>query len=384
MSGLRTLVLTNLFPNPLQPHRATFNRQQFGALARRQPVEVIAPVAWVDEVRLRVKAGGRLPARRRGAVDGIPVEYPRYLYPPLVCRHWYGHFFRASVRFAFWRAVRRFRPEVVLAAWAYPDGWGAVELGRQAGLPVVVKVHGSDVLELPLHPGRRARTADALCRADGVVAVSRHLAVRVAELGVDPQRIRVIYDGVDGAAFRAGDRDKARARLGLPAGRHALCVANLVPVKGHAVLLDALARLKARGAEVTCHLIGDGPLRSALAARAAELGLGDSVRLVGAVAHERLPDWFRAADVFVLASRSEGVPCVLLEALACGTPFVASAVGGIPEIAHLGLSALVPPGDAGRLADEVGRALAAPPPRPPVSPVRGHAAAAAELASFLA
>jgi glycosyltransferase involved in cell wall biosynthesis len=99
--------------------------------------------------------------------------------------------------------------------------------------------------------------------------------------------------------------------------------------------------------------VGDGPLRGALEAAAADRGLADAVSFVGAQPHERLPDWYRAADLTVLPSRSEGLPNVLRESLACGTPFVASRVGGIPEIAEEGSSLLVAPGDPEALAGAI-------------------------------
>src|SRR5207248_616882 len=105
-------------------------------------------------------------------------------------------------------------------------------------------------------------------------------------------------------------------------------------------------------------LVGDGPLRSRLEAERAARGLAETVSFAGAVAHDRLQPWYRAADRFVLPSLSEGVPNVLREALACGTPFVASRVGGIPELAADGASLLVPPGDAAALAEALARALA--------------------------
>jgi glycosyltransferase involved in cell wall biosynthesis len=110
-------------------------------------------------------------------------------------------------------------------------------------------------------------------------------------------------------------------------------------------------------------------------------GLQGRVQLVGALPHHSLGDWFRAASIFVLPSYSEGVPCVLLEAAACGTPFVASRVGGIPEIAHLGVNLLVPPGDARALADALRHFLTTdgPAPMKPVVPMRDHAQAASEL-----
>src|SRR5205807_2497244 len=84
---MRTLVLTNLYPNPFQPTRATFNRQQLRALAARHPVEVISPIAWADELAARWKGHPSLPRDRRVVCDGIPVEHPRYLYTPKVLRH---------------------------------------------------------------------------------------------------------------------------------------------------------------------------------------------------------------------------------------------------------------------------------------------------------
>ncbi|MBY0527655.1 MAG: glycosyltransferase [Gemmataceae bacterium] len=351
----RILALTNLFPNPLQPYRAAYNRDLVRALAACQPLALVAPILWTDELTALWR-GGVTPLRDRFTIhDGLFVEHPRYFYPPKVLRHWYGHFYRWSVQKAFDRTVARFHPDVVFAPWAYPDGWAAIELGRRAGLPVVIKVHGSDVMLLSSFPGRRRRTVEALRAADGVVTVSRDLAERVINLGADPGRVRVVYGGVDSSRFHPGSRAEARARLGLPAGGPVLLfVGNLVSVKGLEVLLEACTMLRAVGVRFTCCLVGDGPLRASLQRQIKRQGLETQVQLMGPRPHDQLPDWFRAADLFALPSRSEGVPTVLLEAAACGTPFAASRVGGIPEVAPFGTSCLVPPGDAAALA----RALA--------------------------
>jgi glycosyltransferase involved in cell wall biosynthesis len=162
-----------------------------------------------------------------------------------------------------------------------------------------------------------------------------------------------------------------------------LFVGNLLPVKGVDVLIDAISRLDERDRRARCYLIGQGPLRETLRQHIARLGLTDRVTLVGPVLHADLPDWFRAADVFVLPSHSEGVPCVLLEAAACQTPFVASRVGGIPEIAHLNHGEMVPPGNAATLADAIARVLATPAARGRDDAYdRSHADAAGEIADF--
>ena len=362
---MRVLALTNLYPNPYEPNRASFNRQKLRLLADRHPLAIIAPIAWAEELSARWRGGARLPQQRRVRCDEITVDHPPYFYPPKILRGWYGQFYRWSVRPAFVRALDEFHPDLVFAPWAYPDGWAAVELGHRAGLPVVIMVHGSDILRLHLHPGRRRGTIEALRRAEGVVAVSQDLADQVIGLGVDPRRVRVVYDGVDAGLFSPGPAEAARARLGLPGeGPVLLFIGNLVPVKGLDVLVEACARLAGAGAGFTCYLIGQGPLRSRLERQVARLGLEGRVKLMGPRPHHLLPDWYRSATAFVLPSHSEGVPSVLLEAAACGTPFVASRVGGIPEIAHLGVSQLVPPGDAELLARAIGNAIERPSERP--------------------
>jgi glycosyltransferase involved in cell wall biosynthesis len=282
-----------------------------------------------------------------------------------------------SIRSAFDRAVRELRPQIVLASWAYPDAWAAWKLARGANLPLVAKVHGSDVLLLA-KGARRQRTLEALSGADAVIAVSRQLAARTAELGVEPSRLHVVYNGVDTTLFTPGDARAARAGLKLSAEPLVLFVGNLAPVKGLNVLIDACALLRDRGVRFECRLIGQGPLRRALSRRIQTAGLAQLVQLHGPCRLAELPDWYRAASVLALPSFSEGVPNVILEARACGTPVVASRVGGIPEILD---ASLVPPNDAGALADSIERAIR----RPNVSsrPLRNWADSAAQLGGIL-
>jgi glycosyltransferase involved in cell wall biosynthesis len=380
---MRVLAMTNLYPNPFQPNRATFNRHQFRILAERHPVRVIAPILWTDERAARRNGHPPLPPDRRVMLDGLTVDHPRYVYTPKVGRRWYGRWFAWSVRKAFETAVVEHRPDVVLAPWAYPDGWAAVRLARRFNLPVVIQCHGSDVLALDQHPARKRLTAEAVAAAAGVVAVSRDIADHLAALGVPADRVRVILDGVDRSVFCPGDQAEARRRVGVSPGEPMLLfVGGLLPVKAVDVLLNAAARLVADGTPVRLLVIGDGPQRTKLQSLAAELGLGERVRFVGAIPHADLPDWYRAADLFVLPSHSEGVPNVLLEASACGTPWVASNVGGIPEIAHLGVSRRVPPNRPEELANAIRDALAASPSPHPPGPKSRHEAVD-ELIDFL-
>jgi glycosyltransferase involved in cell wall biosynthesis len=347
---MRILILSSLYPNRWQPHRAEFNRQQFAALADNREVRLIAPIAWTAQLRR--------PKQQPVLRDGLVVDHPRFVYPPKIMRSWHGACYLRSVQHAFDRAVREFQPQVVLASWAYPDAWAALKLARAANLPLVAKVHGSDVLLMDAAGARRRQIIEALTGADAVIAVSRQLAERTAALGVNPARLHVVYNGVDTTLFKPGSSEEARAKLKLSAEPLVLFVGNLAPVKALHVLIGACGLLRDRCVRFQCRLIGQGALRGALTRQIQDAGLSEMVQLPGPCRLQDLPDWYHAANVLVLPSLSEGVPNVILEAQACGTPVVASRVGGIPEI--LDDASLVPPNDAPALADAIERTLQRP------------------------
>ena len=383
---MRILTLTNLYPNPYQPQRGTFNRQQLRGLAAAHQVRVISPLAWTDELPARWRTGTRMPCGRRSKLDGISVEYPQYFYPPKCFRACYGDCYAACVRPTFNRLLADSRPDIIYAPWTYPDGWAAVQLGHAAGLPVVIKVHGSDFLLLDEYPARRGRTLEALKAADGIIAVSADLRRRMIQAGIDGSKIEVIYDGVDRDMFCPGSCDEARTQLGVAsAARVILFIGNLVKVKGIDVLIEAFGLLQSDCPDAICYLIGHGKLRRSLERQIKKKQLGAKIRLLGGRPHAELPNWYRAADLFVLPSHSEGVPCVLLEAAACGTPFVASSVGGIPEISHLGSNRLVPPGDPQMLRDAMQQMLSDPLPSQSTNTecVRDMSAAVAQIENCL-
>jgi glycosyltransferase involved in cell wall biosynthesis len=356
---MRLLVIANAFPNPIQPTKGIFNGSLVRELARAHDITVVSPILWTDEWRAGRAARERLGPGRAAVLDGVDVHYPRYYYSPKVLRGLYGWYMWCSVRGTVRRLVRERRPDVVLGHWAHPDGAVAVRAGRLAGAPVAVLLGGSDILLLGRNRWRRRCITRVLRDADAVVTVSRDLRQKVADLGIPLAKVHLVYRGVDVDLFCPGDRATARKRLRVPpAARVLLWVGRMVPVKGLEVLLEACTRLQTRGEAFHLYLVGDGPLRKGLEQEARRLGLAGSVSFLGARPQEELPGWYRAADLTVLPSHSEGVPNVLRESLACGTPFVATDVGGVAEIPAGPPSRLVPPGDAEALAGALARALA--------------------------
>ena len=347
---MRIVFFSLSYPTPWQPSAAAFNRAMVRALGEHHDVRVVAPVPWTQRL-------GRKPP---GRDDEPGVAHPLYLYPPKLAPHRLDAFLRMSCRSVLRRLAREFAPDVYLAYWAHPDGEVALRAAREAGRPCVVIVGGSDVRLLAGETRRRDAIRRVLTGADAVLTVGADLRERVIEMGVAADRVTAFWRGVDTGTFHPGDRRAARARLGLADGRLALWVGRMVPVKGLDVLLSAWPSVVRSRPDARLCLVGSGPELGRLSRLAERAGLAGTVVLPGSRPQEELADWYRAADVTVLPSRSEGIPNVLLESLACGTPFVASDLVGVREIGPCDGCDRVPPGDSGALAEALRRRLEAP------------------------
>jgi glycosyltransferase involved in cell wall biosynthesis len=251
--------------------------------------------------------------------------------------------------------------------------------------PLVVHFHGPWADEA-VAAGRRSRTAALLRRrlertvyrrAQAVVVLSEAFrGLLVERYDVSPERIHVIAPGVDLERFTPGARAEARGTLGLPRDAWVVVtVRRVVERMGLDVLVDACAALPRDGPEPLLIVAGEGPARTGLERRAEALGIAERVRFPGRVDDDLLPLWYRAADVAVVPSTAlEGFGLVVLEALACGTPVVATRTGGLPEpLEDLDSSLVVPPGDVRALSNRLAAARAGTAPLPPRDRCRAHA-----------
>ncbi len=261
---------------------------------------------------------------------------------------------------AAWRQIRsvlrRIRPDVLHANDAHALWAGGL---ASLGLGIAARIASR-------RAAFRLRSAwPYRWLADGVIGVSRAAAEACRQAGLPDQSVRVVYDGVDPARVRSGDRRRGRAALGLrDADRLLLAVGKLTDCKGHTFLLYALPAVLARHPEAVCAVVGDGELRHALEAQAIRLGIGHRVRFLGF--RRDVPDLIQAADLFVLPSHTEGLCSTLLEAMFAGRPIVATTAGGIPEAIGHGDPAgevcawSAPPRHAPALAAAILAALDAP------------------------
>ena len=242
------------------------------------------------------------------------------------------------------------RPHVFHSHGYRPDVLDAPVAARMH-VPIVTTVHGFT------RGGGKNRLFEALQRRafrrfDAVVAVSRALAAELAASGVGAQRLHVVPNALSTPPEPIA-APEARARLGAAAGDfHLAWIGRLSEEKGPDVLLAALALLPDRS--WTASVVGDGPLASSLRARWSAQG-GNGVQWHGVI--DRVARYLGGVDCLVLSSRTEGTPIVLLEAMACGVPVVATAVGGVPDVAE-GVALLVPAGDPRALADAITRVRA--------------------------
>ena len=366
---MNILFLSNVFPDAAQPSRGTYNLQTCRALAKEHRVRVIAPRPWTEVLR------GRLQGKRDSPGDAdIEVSYPTYWYPPKILREHYGDFLWRSIQPEVRRLEQEFRPDAVLSYWAHPDGEAAVRLARRFGVPAAVITGGSDVLVLTNCPSRGERVRWVLQNADAVLTVSNGVQKRVIDLGVDEKRAHTVYQGVDETIFHPGSKAEARASL---AATHTwaasdcqflLWVGRMVGLKRLDVLIDGCADLKAQGVDFNVCLIGDGPERSVVTQQIDRLNLAGSVHMIGAITPELLGNWYRAADLTLLTSDSEGLPNTLRESVACGTPFVSTDVGSVRELADERLGLLIPTDDPKALSEGIVSMLAQIteyPPEPP-------------------
>lgn len=354
---MKILSFTTLWPNAKQPFHGLFVRERMNVAARRCELQVVAPIPFFPPIKLlgeRYYNYSQIPPREtQGALE---VAHPRYLSIPKILKSAEGTLMFYSLLPFVRRMRQRFPFDLLDAHWAYPDGYAASRLARALGVPYTVTVRGSDMTVFAREQGRGYFVRQGLSNAGRVICVSGSLRDEVLAQGIAPDKAVVIENGVDCRKFAPVPQTDARRRLQLPEhARILVSVGHLSEIKGFHVLIDAVRTLPAAPVPVQLMIIGGdamwGGFQETLQRQIAEFHLEDRVFLVGAKSPEELKYWYSAADLFCLASSREGCPNVVLESLACGTPVLATPVGGIPDILstpELGLMAQRTPEDLRR------------------------------------
>ncbi|WP_091832741.1 glycosyltransferase family 4 protein [Marininema halotolerans] len=330
--NVKALIISHMYPNPANPMAGIFVHNQVKAL-REEGVEcrVLSPIPhlpfypkWRDYQRFP----------RTATMDGIPIRYvPTFMVPGGWFFSAYGYFYFKALQNEVAELRRQFSFDLIHCHTIFPDGYAGTKLKDAFSTPVVSTIHGSDIRLYPQQSkGVYRRTEEALRRNNHVITVSEELK-RDAQKLIAGVEASTVYNGFDPHRFSPTCQKEARDQLGVPQDiKSILYVGNLYKVKGLHVLIDAFARLAATDDQVALYLVGGGPLEGELQRQAKQAGVRERIHFIGRRPHEEIPIWINSCDVVALTSLSEGMPSIIMEAMGCGKPVVATDVGGISEV----------------------------------------------------
>ena len=358
---MNVLVVSHMYPRPSDPALGVFVEEEVQELSRECRIKVVAPVPWFLPLKFLKKwyAYTRIPLHE--IRNDIEVFRPRAIvFPRKILFSLLGFTYFISLLGCVREMDKNFSFDLIHAHTAYPDGFAAGLLARTLKRPAVVTLHGSDVnVNFKRYLWRRLGLW-ALSNADQVIAVGHALRRTVVEeYGADGDKVKVIPNGVDVGRFAPIPRVDAAKRLGLENDRsRILYVGGIKKSKGIDYLLSAAKRLvETVDRRLELFLVGEGEYEQQAKLLANKLEITDLVHFAGKQPNQEIPLWMNACDVLVLPSLSEGFGVVLIEAMACGRPVIATRCGGPEDIVNADTGILVPPGDEAALANALHDAL---------------------------
>ncbi|WP_371187646.1 glycosyltransferase family 4 protein [Thalassotalea maritima] len=330
---LKLLTITSLYPNSRNPNFGIFIRNRLLALRHyHSDIEhtVIAPVPWFpwrNKIFGKYAEYAQVPSDE--VVDGVHIYHPKYLVVPKLGMI-FTPFFMALSLIKTMRKIHKTGSlyDVIDGHYFYPDGVAVAIVGKLYKIPFTLSARGSDLNLLPSYSIPRKMIQWSAKCADHCITVSQALRDVLIGLGIDRSKITVIRNGVDLNLFTPSTDRENNRKLLTSKKFIIVSVGNLVPLKGHDLIIRAVAKID----DAQLFLIGEGPRKENLQALAIAEGVADRITFLGRLKQSQVAEYFQIADVSILASSREGWANVLLESLACGTPVIATKVGGNPEI----------------------------------------------------
>jgi teichuronic acid biosynthesis glycosyltransferase TuaC len=357
---MRVLEVCQEFPNRYYPQLGTFIKQSIDSIASQNvDITVVSPKPLVIPFSaFPYHNFSKLP--RIEHTEKYSIHYPRYIYA-VPKKHFYPITGISYAHFVSKYAIKNIKPkpDLIHAHFSYPDGFGMIGLAKKWNIPLVISALGTIERKVAYEGSYTSRLIiEAMSFADRVLSVSEDLRLHIVNLGINENKVIVVPNGVDTEKFKPLEKENARNLLNLPVDKNiVLFVGALRSIKGVDYLIEAAKDFVNTNTEL--YMVGrDDGLKKSLLKMAYELKITDRIKFVGPVNHEDVPLWISASDILVLPSLSEGRPNVVLEALACEVPVVATDVGGIPELIINGETGyLVPAKDSQELSEKVNKLL---------------------------
>ncbi|MFS0656770.1 teichuronic acid biosynthesis protein TuaC [Bacillus sp. 179-C3.3 HS] len=345
---MKVLWLTSVYPSERHPSEGVFHETQVQELLERGiDVTVICPNPVNPPVLRMLKSSYRqkknIPAQE--VRHGVTVYRPPYTALPGQLK-WAQPSQRIATAVLHTMKRHQLSPDFIHAHFAMPSGGAAAVIKRQTGIPYVLTLHGSDVNVYP-HYSKGALKAfeTAVNEASSVLTVSEELARKANDMTNVGAQFLPLGIPLQSFSEMTEDQEDIRKRLGLPLGdKLVVYIGRLVREKGLLELADAVSEMNG----VKAVFVGKGPLEKELTERA-----GASMILAGQVPNHEVKDYLVAADLFALPSYSEGMPTVVLEALALKVPVIATRVGGLPSLFSTYQHLLIDPRSTSELKEAI-------------------------------
>ena len=329
---MKLLVISPMYPNPIEPFSGIFVHQQLKELSKSCEVKVVSPISWAPKIlwfRKKWRRYGRCPVS--DVLDGIEVFYPRMLYfPRSALFQWYGYSLYGAIKKTVEQIEKSFKFDLIHCHVALPDGFGGMLVNRRLHRKLVVSIHGQDVTRTVFRNKRcKAAIERVFAHADAIITVSTKLAKMSSDYCNETSKIRTINDGIYLQDVMQPDPHlRARYR----GEKILLAAGSLIESKGYDLLLKAVARIIPQIRNLRVLIIGTGREEQNLKQGARRLGLEAYVSFLGPMPHEEVMRFMAVCDVFVLPSWNEGFGIVYLEAMANGKPTIACKGEGIEDV----------------------------------------------------
>jgi len=330
---MKILTYSSLYPNAVKPSHGIFVEHRLRQLRTYSPdleACVIAPVPWFPFThKFFGDYASFAKVAREDSRHGVSIRYPRYPIIPKFGMNLTPWLMYQSTRGEVKRLLDQgFDFDLIDAHYFYPDGVAAMYLAREFNKPFVVTGRGTDLNLIPQFQKPREKLQQVIAEAGHMITVAGALKQYLLEMGALDEQVTVLRNGVDLTLFQPPeDRAALRASLGIT-GKTLISAGHLIERKGNHLTIEAMVDLP----DWQLYLVGDGEEEKSLRSLAEQCGVSGRVHFVGRVDQATLCQYYGAADVLVLASSREGWANVLLEAMASGTPVVASPVDGTPEV----------------------------------------------------